>query len=69
MILACALGALGLRIVLIEDEGGIPRQTAEMAAMSRRRPAKRPSAAPALVEASVMAPSAPAPALGLMEAA
>jgi len=37
MSLACALGALGLRIVLVEDKGGIPRQTAEMAAMSRRR--------------------------------
>ena len=71
MSLACALGALGLRIVLVEDEGGVPRQTAEMAAMSRRRPAKRPPAALTTLDA-IPAPAAdasPAPAMAMLEAA
>jgi hypothetical protein len=70
MSLACALGALGLRIVLVEDEGGIPRQTAEMAAMSRRRPAKPQPAALATPDATIPAPDpAPAPAPDTLEAA
>lgn len=62
MSLACALGALGLRVVLVEDESGIPRQTAEMAAMSRRRPAKLPPAALATPDATITAPAPAAPA-------
>lgn len=71
MSLACALGPLGLRIVLVEDEGGVPRQTAEMAAMSRRRPAKRPPAALTTLDA-IPAPAAdasPAPGMAMLEAA
>lgn len=73
MSLNAALGALGLKLLVVADDGSLPAVTrANLYTPKHKQAAKGPPATPVQGEAVIMAPAAPAapaPALALLEAA
>jgi len=71
MSLAAALGALGLKLLVVADDGSLPAVTRTNLYSSKcKQAAKGPPAALPTVEAAIPAPAAsPAPAMALLEAA